>query len=157
MLHGKLILKFTEAYIHPSVVHFPIALILTGFLIYCIYLFRKRDSRKFALFAYYVLVFAAITAFAASFTGVYYTKEDYADDAMRILIDHRFWAMCTTLMICIAAIIKIFGYLTTFKNVQSYNWPVFVFYSLAVICVIMTASSGTLLTFGYLKNVTFIP
>lgn len=159
MILNKLIIEFTEAHIHPAIVHFPIAMILTGYLIYCIYIFRKKDNRKFALFSYYFLICSALATFVTAFTGIFYTPGfDFLNQSGKnVLIDHRFWAMCTTIMICITAFIKLIAYFTTKKNVQSYDWPTFAFYTLSAFCVLITAVRGVEFAFGYLKGPLFLP
>lgn len=151
---NSLPIHFDIAHIHPSMVHFPVALVLTGYLIFCIYLFRKRNSRNFALLSYYVLMVATLSALVIAFTGLFYT-DNYPAPAMDILIDHRFWALLSVIFICCAAAIKFFGYLTTSKNIESYNWPTFVFYSMAAFCIIVTATRGVELAFNYLIGPEF--
>lgn len=156
ILLESLPIHFDISHIHPSMVHFPVALILAGYLIFCIYMFRKRNSRKFALLSYYVLMSAALCSFVIAFTGLFYTDK-YPGVAMNVLIDHRFWAMLTVIFIGCAAAFKLFGFLTTKKNVESYNWPTFIFYSLASFCVIVTATRGVQLAFVYLMGPQFQP
>ena len=158
MILSTVPLDFNESHFHPSVIHFPIALILAGYMMYCIYVFRKRRSRKFAMYCYYVLVCAALSALVAAFTGIFYTHtSDFSEKAVETLMDHRFWAMCTTLLVSITAVIKIFAYFTTTRNIQTYDWQVFAFYTLTAICTIMTAVRGTTLVFVDLRGPLFLP
>ena len=153
----KMILDFTEMHIHPSIIHFPIALILAGYMIYCISVFRKRDSRKFAMFSYYVLLAAALSAFVASFAGIFYTHSwGYKGEILEALDVHKFWAMSATLLICITAIIKVMAYFCTKRGILSFNWSTFVFYTLSAFCVIMATIKGTVLVWNHLAGPEFI-
>lgn len=92
-------------HLHPMIVHFPIALILVGFLTDIVYVFYKKCSclPKMAL---YLEVLGALSAVVAVITGLFFTRptSGYAGE---LKIVHASFAIMTTVVLVIAVILRI--------------------------------------------------
>lgn len=79
---------FDTAYLHPMVVHFPIALIIAGFLADTLYLFYKRENwLSKAGFGFMIL--GTLGACAAYLIGILFISEPTEGDIVGIFEFHH--------------------------------------------------------------------
>lgn len=130
------------SHLHPMTVHFPIAIIMVGFIFDLVSVFNQRNpclSRT----GYYLEIIGMITAIAAFGTGYYFTGE-MAGEAGLVRDEHKLFATLTLVFIILATLLRVLvNYL---KKEQTYlKWVVLCLYLCAFIFVMYTGYLG-----GYL-------
>ncbi|HZL09124.1 MAG TPA: DUF2231 domain-containing protein [Prolixibacteraceae bacterium] len=85
----------TATHLHAMIIHFPIALLMAGFLSAIIALFVKKDF--FSNTAFYLLLLGAMGATAAYITGSY-AGEGIEDGPLKIPMDLHEQAATFTLL-----------------------------------------------------------
>ncbi len=135
-------------YIHPMIVHFPIALIIVGFVVEVVALFS--ENRKEFLFegALYLLVIGTVLAIPAVLTGLYGTEElTGAPGNLRDL--HETWAFIS---VTAGVITMLAATYTRMHNLQNskYEWLVAILYMLTTASIAVTGYLGGVLTHQYL-------
>ena len=88
---------FDISHLHPMSVHFPIAIILVGFLIDLAGIFKRSDSCFFRM-GYYMQIIGMIGAILAFGTGYYLTGE-LAGEAGVVRDEHKLFATFTLVFI----------------------------------------------------------
>jgi len=136
-------------HIHPMLVHFPIVLILTGFLAEVIYLFFRKNN-FFREAGFWMLCVGALTVVAAYFSGAFLTKELYGA-AGTIQSTHELFAEFTVFSALIGATLKV--YLKIEKKEETWlKWIDFAFYVATTILVCITGYNGGILVYEYLMK-----
>lgn len=138
---------FSIEHIHPMVVHFPIVLILTGFLAEFIYLFFRNDP-MFSAAGFWLLCAGAVAAVAAYASGAFLTKELYGAPGA-VQSTHELFAEITTVssLVCIA--FKIYLKAEGKEN-SWFKWIAFALYAFTVVSVSITGYYGGVLVYDYL-------
>lgn len=134
-------------HLHPMLVHFPIALILWGFIADVASLLFKKEVCLSKL-GFYLLIFGTLTAFVALLSGVLFTAE-MTGAAGGIKETHELFAWITVATAAIALAFRIF---IMAKNKENTNlkWVAFVLYGLATISVSITGFFGGTLVYSYM-------
>lgn len=131
--------------LHPMVVHFPIALIILGFLADISSLLFKKEV-CLSRFGFYLLISGTLAAMAAVFTGLLFTSE-MSGTAGDIKETHELFALITlgTLITCsiFRIVLKTKG-----KENTDLKWVIFLLYGLAAISVSITGYYGGTLVYG---------
>ncbi len=130
--------------IHPIIVHFPIALLITGFgLMTLSLLFRKGDSTRllsgFNLYAaaYYLLVLGALSVVVALCSGYFFTQP-MAGPLGDMRQTHFEMAAITAVVSLLAAVVY-----TVYAIKQRRSWFI-VGYALYLIAVVLIGYTGHL-------------
>jgi uncharacterized membrane protein len=125
--------------LHPMIVHFPIALILTGFLADTISLFIKKENclSKVGL---YLMVLGTLGAIAAVITGEYFTNK-VEGDALPLKEVHELFGKITMFILIAASVFRIFLVMKK-KDEGSLKWIVYFLFLLAVIAIAITGYKG---------------
>jgi uncharacterized membrane protein len=136
----------TATHLHAMIIHFPIALLMIGFLSEIISLFTKKDFFKTA--AFYLLILGALGAITAYITGGYAgegIEEGPLLDPMNL---HKQAALFT---IWISIIIVLFkSTIFYFKSHKSWAKGIgFLLYMFLVIAVARTGYLGGQLVFSH--------
>lgn len=138
---------FKLEHVHPMVVHFPIALILAGFLAEVVYLFFKKHYLLREA-GFWLLCFGALSVVIAFFTGAFLTKELYGA-AGTIQSTHELFAEFTVFTSLIGATLKV--YLRIENKEESFlKWIAFAFYVVSAILICITGYYGGVLVYEYL-------
>lgn len=134
--------------LHPMVVHFPIALLLVGFLFASLSIFCKKcnkmecstDSTKPSCIqktAYWLLALGALSAAAAVTTGFLFTNTPSVGPLVQLHNTHIMFAVSTMVVALIAAgIYTYYIYKAHTKQVLAIG------YTLYVICAVLVAITG---------------
>ncbi len=138
---------FKLEHIHPMVVHFPIVLILVGFLSELVYLFFRKNN-LFQEAGIWLLCLGAITVGAAYFSGAFLTDELYGT-AGTIQSTHELFAEITVFSTLIGAIFKVYLKIEG-KEESRLKWIAFVLYAATAILVSITGYYGGVLVYEYL-------
>lgn len=139
---------FNTAHFHPMIVHFPVALILVGFLADAVYVFYKKEIclSKMGLF---LMVLGTLGAGAAYLTGNLFTIEPTEGSIVEIFERHETLALITLLIMTIGTVIRI-GVLVFRKEKPIYQWLVFGLYFLGATSVGATGFLGGSMVMDYM-------
>ncbi len=138
---------FDTSHFHPLIVHFPVALLITGFVFDFVYLFYKKEHclSKAGL---YLLVLGTLGAFAGYFTGEFFTPE-FKGAAGELKENHELFAKITMFVMLAASALRI--YLLIKKKEQSpLKWLVFSLVFVGTISVGITGYLGGKIVYDHL-------
>lgn len=138
---------FATEHIHPMIVHFPIALIIAGFLAELVYHFFRKNQ-LFSEIGLWLLCAGAVTAVFAYVSGAFMTKELYGA-AGTVQSSHELFAEITVISSLVAAAFKIYLKMER-KEEGLLKWIAFAMYVFAVISVSITGYYGGVLVYSYL-------
>lgn len=138
---------FSTSHLHPMLVHFPIALVMIGFLFELFYLFVRKDVCLTKM-GYYLLTIGTLGALGAWLSGQLFTS-DMAGSAEQIRKTHELLATITLGLLLITSILR-----TVFlwKKIEApkLNQLAFALYGLAAIFVSITGFMGGTLVYNYM-------
>ena len=138
---------FDTSHIHPMVVHFPIALIMVGFLFDVIYLFFKKEQCLFKA-GLYLMVLGTLGAGVALASGYLFTNPPTDGEVVNIYNSHRTGALVMTIIMFICSIVRIYM-VTSKKEETSLKWVSFGLYLLGTISVSFTGFMGGTMVYKY--------
>ncbi|NQV38919.1 MAG: DUF2231 domain-containing protein [Candidatus Marinimicrobia bacterium] len=126
---------------HPYLVHFPIALTLTAFGFYVIFIFTKKA--EFHLFSIYSLAISIITAFFAGISGekAVVLQSITNPDVLRIIQQHETFANISIWGSILVMILWIFG-INKLTIESSLKWIILVLLTGLVVSVLITGQFG---------------
>jgi uncharacterized membrane protein len=138
------------SHLHPMTVHFPIALIMIGFIVDLVSVFNKKDP-CLSKTGYYLEIFGMIAAIAAFGTGYYFTSL-LSGEAGLARIEHKLFATFTLVFIILAATFRVL--IVYLKKDKGYlKWVALSLFLCAFIFVIYTGHLGGLLVENYLMGI----
>jgi uncharacterized membrane protein len=138
---------FDTSHLHPMLVHFPIALVIFGFLAELASLFFKKEE-WLSNAGFYLLVLGTITALSAWLTGTFFTSP-MSDSAGEIKARHEFFAWLTLGSLITASVVSILIRSGKMEN-SNLKWFSFALYALAVVFVSITGFYGGTLVYNYM-------
>ncbi len=126
--------------IHPMIVHFPIALLLTATLISGLAVLFKKKREELKIVLYWVLILGAISVLVALFSGLY-------EDARGVVHDDAIHQ--------IMEVHKLLGFIIAFAFISITLWFVIRKHSiqyreLLIITLLLIGTSGVLVFSAYL-------
>ncbi len=142
---------FDTNHLHPMIVHFPIALLLVGFLFEVLSLFIKKEV--FSTAAFYLLILGTLGVIGAYISG------DIAGDGisesgmLKNALDSHEDAAFIALCIAVSASIIKTGYVLLKKNYLALKWLSFVLFLCGAIAVCRTGYYGGQLVYKYAAGV----
>ncbi len=137
----------SASHFHPMLVHFPIALLMIGFIAEFAFLFFKKTTcLSFA--GFYLLIFGALAATVAFLTGEFFTSE-MSGAAGDVKGMHELFASVTLWTALATAVFRII--LKASKNENStLKWIAFFLYAVCAISVSITGFYGGTLVYNYM-------
>ncbi len=133
------------------IVHFPIALIIVGFLADVVFLFFKSE-KCLSKTGFYLMVLGALGAIAAWATGQLFTNEPSQGEILNVFEKHETGALITMILMITGAALRI--YLVTRKREDtSLKWIVFILYLLAFCTVSFTGFMGGTMVYKYMMPI----
>lgn len=140
----------STSHFHPMLVHFPIALIMVGFIAELASLYFKKEAcLSFA--GFYLLMAGALAALAASLTGEFFTGQ-MSGGAEDVKSTHELFASITLWSVLINAAFRI--YLKAAKKEKgTLKWISFVLYAISAIAVSITGFYGGTLVYEYMMPI----
>ncbi|MCX6257636.1 MAG: hypothetical protein NTW49_07055 [Bacteroidia bacterium] len=124
------------SHLHPMTVHFPVALIMVGFLAETIYLFYKKES-WLPLAGTCLMILGTLAAVAGFVTGEFFTPE-VTGPADSIKETHELFARITMFVMIAACVIRLY---TMYKTPGNRNLERLV-YTLYLIAFISVGLAG---------------
>jgi len=136
--------------IHPMIVHFPIALIIVGFLADAIGMLSKKENH-FLKLGFYLMISGTLGAIAAILAGELFTN-DLIGKAGEVQEQHELFAKITTSIMIIASAIRIYAVVKK-KESATLKYIVFILFAIAAITVSFTGFLGGHLVFNYMIGI----
>jgi len=138
---------FSTSHLHPLLVHFPIALVIFGFLAELAFLFFKKET-NLSKMGYYMLIAGTLAAIAAWLTGNFFTSEmDGAAGKIREM--HELFATITLGFLLVTSVLRSALLMLKYEN-PTLNIFAFILYELAAISVSITGYLGGSLVYNYM-------
>jgi len=138
---------FDTSHLHPMLVHFPIALVIFGFLADLASLLFKKEA-WLSKAGFYLLLFGTLSALVAWLTGIFFTSP-MSDSAGEIKATHALFAWLTVGLLITASIFSILLQLRNREN-TNLKWVAFALYGLAFVFVSITGFYGGTLVYSYM-------
>lgn len=134
-------------HLHPMLVHFPIALILIGFIADLISFFYKKEA-GLSMVGFYLLIIGTLSALIALLSGALFTAE-MTGAAGEVKETHELFAWITVINLVLYSAYRIYlkvkGRETIILNRLSFAW-----YGLAAVFVAITGFYGGTLVYNYM-------
>ena len=138
---------FPTTDLHPMLVHFPIALVLAGFLFEAMSLFIKKDN-SFGIISFYLLIFGTVSALFAWLAGLIFTS-DMEGTSGKIRDIHELFAWITLGLLLVNTAIRILLRSGKTQSITIRQFS-FVLYALAAASVAVTGFFGGNLVYHYM-------
>ena len=136
------------AHLHPMIVHFPIALIMAGFLAEVVSLFFKSE-KCLSKTGFYLMILGTLAALAAWSTGQLFTNEPTQGPVMLIFGRHETGALITMVIMIVCSAFRI--YLVVAKKEETVlKWIAFGIYFLGFSSVAFTGYLGGAMVYDFL-------
>jgi len=138
---------FDTSHLHPMLVHFPIALVMFGFIIELASLIIKKELclPKLSL---YLLVTGTLTTIVTWLSGVLFTSE-MSGAAGSVKESHELFAFITMCLLIATSIMRLMLTLGKKEN-STLKWISFILYGIAAITVSITGFFGGTLVYNYM-------
>lgn len=140
----------STSHFHPMLVHYPIALIVFGFIAEIAALYFKNEV-CFSKMGFYLLILGTLSALAAWLTGNLFTAE-MAGAAGDIKETHEMFAGITLGLLIAASIVRIVLHAKKSGN-AGLKWIAFALFGLAAISVSITGFFGGTLVYNYMMPI----
>jgi len=133
--------------IHPILVHFPIALVIIGFLAETVFLFYRKEAclSKTGMYLLFTGTLAAMVTWLSGF--IFTSMMSGAAGEMRET--HELFATITVALLVVTSVIRIFV-LARKAEATRLRWLVYAFYCLAALSVGVTGFFGGNLVYHYM-------
>jgi uncharacterized membrane protein len=138
---------FNTSHLHPMLVHFPIALVVFGFLADAVFLFYKKEV-CLSKTGFYLLVLGTLGAIATWLSGFIFTS-DMSGAAGQIRETHEIFASITVGLLLVTSLLRII-FLVKKVETPGLKWIAFALYGLATVCVTITGFYGGTLVYNYM-------
>lgn len=139
---------FNTTHIHPMVTHFPVALILVGFLADLVSVFIKKEMCLSKL-GLYLMVLGTLGAGAAFLSGNLFTVEPTEGSMVGIFERHETMGLVTLLIMTGATLLRI-GLIVFRKQRPLFDRFVLVLYFLGAVSVAITGLLGGSMIMDYM-------
>ena len=137
----------STSHFHPMLVHFPIALIVFGFMFYLGSLIFKKEAALIKT-ATYLLVVGTLTAITALLSGILFTS-DLSGAAGEAQETHEMFAWITVGILTTTSVLRLFV-INKNKSNSTLKLVEFVLYGLAAISVSITGFFGGTLVYNFM-------
>ncbi len=139
---------FDPSHFHPMLVHFPVALIITGFFVDLLSLFFNKKEPCLSRAGFYLMIFGTLGAVGGYLTGEFFTPE-FSGEAGELKETHELFAKITMYVMIAACLIRI--YLAWKHELSSkLKWVVFLLYFIATCSVGVTGLLGGSLVYNHM-------
>ena len=138
---------FNTAHLHPLIVHFPVALLIVGFVADTVYLLYKKEV-CLSKVGFYLMLAGTLGAVAAVLSGNFFT-EDMSGTAETIRERHETLANITMYLMIVASILRII-LVKKGKTESIAGLGVYMLYMIGAILVGYTGFLGGTMVFNYM-------
>ena len=140
----------STSHLHPMLVHFPIALVVFGFIAQIAALYFKKEI-YLSRMGFFLLIFGTLSAVAAWLTGTLFTAE-MEGAAGTIKETHEQTAMITMVTLLMTSVLRIVLQTRKTEN-ANLKWVALVLYGVAAISVSITGYYGGTLVYNYMMSI----
>lgn len=141
---------FETAHLHPMVVHFPIALILAGFLADTIFIFYKRIG-WLSNAGFWLMILGTLGACVAFLTGTLFTSEPTEGEIVGIFELHHTWAHITLTVMLLVSLIRIYAVMK--HREERFKWLIYGLYMVGTAAVSATGLIGGNMVYSYMLGI----
>jgi uncharacterized membrane protein len=141
---------FSTAHLHPMLVHFPIALVVIGFVAEVASIFFKREPSLSKL-GFYLLLIGTLSAFVTLLSGLLFTGS-MSGSAGEVKETHEMYAWITFSSLLVASVFRIFLQLRK-KEDDRLKWAAFILYAIGAGAVSITGFYGGTLVYSYMMTI----
>jgi uncharacterized membrane protein len=136
--------------IHPMIVHFPVALIIAGFLAEVVSHIFKGE-KCFSKTAFYLMILGALAAVVAWATGHLFANEPTQGEILGVFVKHKTGALITMLIMILGSAFRIWLVVQKKEETQL-KWIAFGFYLLAFAAVSFTGFMGGTMVYNFMMS-----
>jgi uncharacterized membrane protein len=134
-------------HLHPMLVHFPIALILIGFLFDLISIFYKKEA-GLSMVGFYMLILGTLSALIAVVSGALFTSE-MTGAAGAVKETHELFAWITVINLILLSVYRIYIRVKALDG-NAIKRIAFAWYGVAAVGVAVTGFYGGTLVYNYM-------
>jgi uncharacterized membrane protein len=139
---------FNTDHLHPMIVHFPVALIIVGFIAEVVSLFFKRE-KCLSKTGFYLMILGTLAAIAAWSTGQLFTDHPEEGKILNVFEKHETGAMIAMIVLIIGTAFRIW-LVAQKKEETKLKWIAFGFYLLGFAAVTLTGYMGGIMVYDFL-------
>lgn len=140
-------------HLHPMIVHFPIALLIVGFLADAVGLIFKKDF--FTTAGFYLLILGTLGVVAAYLSGNFAGEGVTEAGALKQALETHESAAILTLWLMIGAALVRLSMVVLKKYIGFYRWVAFIIFFLGVLSIARTGFYGGELVYKHAAGVQF--
>ena len=141
---------FNIDHLHPMTVHFPIALIIVGFVAEVVSLFFKSE-KCLSKTGFYLMLLGTLAAIAAWSTGQFFTDHPSEGEILNIFVKHKTGALITMIVMIICSAFRIW-LMVHKKEDTKLKWIAFGLYMLGFASVSFTGYIGGIMVYSFLMT-----
>jgi uncharacterized membrane protein len=141
---------FETTHLHPMIVHFPIALIIAGFLADTLFIFYKRES-WLSKAGFSLMLLGTLAAGVAFLTGELFTSEPTEGEIVNIYNLHTTGAFITIITMSLVSLFRI--YVVLKQQERRFKWVVYGLYLVGTAAVSFTGFMGGTMVYGYMLGI----
>lgn len=142
---------FNVSHIHPVIVHFPVALIIIGFLIETVSIFNKRE-KCLSRAGFYLLLVGTLGAAAAWASGHLFTNEPTSGPVMDVFVKHETGALVTLITMTLASAFRIWLESAGKEN-SGLKWIAYALYMAGCLSVAFTGLMGGTMVYTFMLSI----
>jgi uncharacterized membrane protein len=139
------------AHIHPMFVHFPIALLMVGFLADTAFLFFKKE-KCLSKTGLYLLIIGTLAALAAYFSGSFLTTHPTSGSIYPIFENHETFALFTLIAAVLTLTVRLYVVISK-KEETKLKWLVYLLYALTACFVSITGFLGGSMVYDFMLSI----
>jgi uncharacterized membrane protein len=136
------------SHFHPMLVHFPIALLVIGFMAEVFYLFLKKEH-CLSQTGFYLLIVGSLAAVAAFLSGRLFTGE-MSGEAGQVRDTHALLAFTTMIVSLVAAAFRVYLKATSKESKPLLKWIALCVYLIIAVLISITGFFGGNLVYNYM-------
>jgi uncharacterized membrane protein len=141
---------FSTDDIHPMIVHFPIALIIVGFLAEVVSLFFKSE-KCLSKTGFYLMILGTLAAIVAWSTGQLFASEPTQGEVVKVFNKHETGALITMIIMIIGSTFRIWLVVKKKEETQL-KWIAFGLYFLGFAAVSFTGFMGGTMVYNFMMS-----
>jgi len=141
---------FDTSHLHPLIVHFPIALLITGFAADTIFMIYKKEP-CLSKIGFYLMLAGTLGAIAAVLSGNFFT-EDMSGSVETVRETHETFANITMYLMIVTSIFRIILVKKGMAESKA-GLAVYILYLAGVITVGYTGMLGGTMVFNYMIGI----